>query len=255
METTLKKTTADDSLILYAELNKAEVRAAQRRLKAGTLQRIAPGVLTACAEEEWPANVSAQFLFSLSSANLLENLTTSRGTIKKAIGKVAVEERLVSICESRGPDALNHIREEARELAGALGFEREFNVLNELIGSILGTRSAQLATAAGKAWAAAMPFDAGRLALFETLAAALREIPMHQKASKTLTERARINFAFLESYFSNFIEGTEFDVFEARKNCSGGNAKRSTPQGISRYSGGLPSSHQSWMVKPNVSIR
>lgn len=282
METKLKKTTVDDSLILYAELNKAEVRAAQRRLKAGTLQCIAPGVLTACAEEEWPAIIALHrtrvlaalfpgavigyrtafkggipvdgvmhlscsynkvvelpglkvvmvksqgrttgdqpmsgrnFYFPSQARILLENLTTSRGTIKKAMGHVAVEERLVSICESRGPDALNHIREEARELAGDLGFEREFNALNELIGSILGTKSAQLVTTAGQAWAAGMPFDAGRLALFETLAAALRETPMHQKASKTLTATARINFAFLESYFSNFIEGTEFDVSEAR---------------------------------------
>ncbi len=38
-----------------------------------------------------------------------------------------------------------------------------------------------------------------------------------QKPSPTTTGIARINFAFLESYFSNFIEGTEFDVSEARR--------------------------------------
>lgn len=279
----LKNTTVDNSIILYSELDKAQVRAAQRELKAGKLKRILPGVLTACAEEEWPAIIALHrtrvlaalfpgavigyrtafkggipvdgvmhlsysynkvielpglkvvmvkskgrvagdqpmsgrnFYFPSQARILLENLATSRGAIKKAVGRVAVEERVVSICESRGPDALNHIREEALAIAGPLGFEREFNTLNELIGSILGTRSAQLATASGQAWAAGMPFDAGRLALFEKLAAALRETPVHQKASKVLTETARINFAFLESYFSNFIEGTEFEVSEARK--------------------------------------
>ncbi len=38
-----------------------------------------------------------------------------------------------------------------------------------------------------------------------------------QKPSPTTIGSARINFAFLESYFSNFIEGTEFDVSEARR--------------------------------------
>ena len=89
--------------------------------------------------------------------------------------------------------------------------------MNELIGSILGTKSAQLTTAAGQALATGIPFDAGRIALFEKLAATLRAMPLTQKASPATTERARINFAFLESYFSNFIEGTEFDVSEARQ--------------------------------------
>ncbi len=53
-----KNTTNDDSLILYAELNAAEIRAAQRRLKAGLLQRIVRGVLTARPEKEWPALIA-----------------------------------------------------------------------------------------------------------------------------------------------------------------------------------------------------
>jgi hypothetical protein len=93
------------------------------------------------------------------------------------------------------------VNQEAREIAGTLGFEREFNALNELIGSIMGTRSAQLATAAGQAWAAGIPFDAKRLALFEKLAAALRETPMRQKASKTLTENCTNQFCFFGVLF------------------------------------------------------
>ena len=283
MKTSLKKTTTDDSLIIYAELNDAEIRAVQRRLKAGELKRIVPGVLSASPEKEWPSIValhrirllaalfpgavigfrsafkggvpvegvihlsysynrvfelpglrvilvkghgqvagdqpmSGRAIYFPSPARMLmENLTASRGTIKKAVGRNAVEERLVSIYESRGPEALNRIRDEAQTIAALLGFDKEFQVLNELIGSILGTKSASLATAAGKALAAGTPFDADRLALFETLAAVLRVMPLVQKASPTITETARINFAFLESYFSNFIEGTEFDVSEARQ--------------------------------------
>lgn len=283
MKRMLKNTTNDDSLILYAELNAAEIRAAQRRLKAGTLQRIVRGVLSARPEKEWPTLIALHRIrvlaalfpgaiigyrsafkgtmpvdgvmhlsysynrtvelpgltvvlvkgqgkiagdepmsgrniyFPSQARMLLENLTPSRGTIKKSVGRVAVEERLLTIYDSRGPDALNRIRDNARGICATLGFEREFHVLNELIGSILGTKSTLLATAAGQALAAGTPLDARRLALFETLAAALRADPLTEKRSPVKTETARINFAFLESYFSNFIEGTEFDIAEARQ--------------------------------------
>jgi hypothetical protein len=283
MKTSFKNTTNDDSLIIYAELNDAEIRAVQRRMKAGGLKRIVPGVLSASPEKEWPAIIalhrirllaalfpgavigfrsafkggvpvdgvihlsysynkilnlpglkvilvkghgqvagdqpmSGRAIYFPSPARMLmENLTASRGAIKKAVGRNAVEERLVSIYESRGPEALNLIRDEAHTIAAPLGFDKEFQVLNELIGTILGTKSAQLTTAAGKALAAGTPFDADRLALFETLAAVLRVMPLKQITSPNATETARINFAFLESYFSNFIEGTEFDVSEARQ--------------------------------------
>ena len=147
---------------------------------------------------------------------LLENLTQSRGTAKKSAGRAAVEARLLSICDSRGDDALSHLRENARALAPVLAFDKEFTVLDALVGSILGTRKSQLTTAAGKARTAPLPYDANRLALLEKLAAALRATPLRQPAAVTHNSEARMNFAFLESYFSNFIEGTEFDVQDAR---------------------------------------
>jgi len=58
MKTSLKSTTVDDSLILYAELNDAEIRAAQRHLKTGLFKRIVSGVLSASPEKEWPAIIA-----------------------------------------------------------------------------------------------------------------------------------------------------------------------------------------------------
>ncbi|ABB24638.1 fic family protein [Pelodictyon luteolum DSM 273] len=160
----------------------------------------------------------SQHIFFPSEARMLmENLTQSRGTVKKAVGRKAVEERLVNIYESRGPEALNRIRDEARNISAALGFEKECGMLHDLIGSIPGTKSARLSTVAGRALARGIPLDAARLELFETLAAALRTTPLMQKHTPATTETAHFNFAFLESYFSNFIEGTEFDISEARQ--------------------------------------
>ena len=279
----LSRKNAQEALYLYRELTSAQRRALQRRLKAGELRRIAPGVLTSLPEDQWPALIARernrvlaelfsgavigfrsafaggvpvegvmhlsyrydrtaalpgltvvlikakgpvegdqpiagrQLYFPSNARLLLENLTISRGVIRKAVGESAVEERLVSTCEARGQEALNQLRDHARALAPILGLAREFAILERLIGGILGTNAkARLATAAGKAHAAGLPYDSGRLQLIDTLAARLRSEPLVQPATPVGSAQAHVNFAFLESYFSNFIEGTEFDVQEAR---------------------------------------
>ena len=275
-------TTQDDSLLLYAEMNSAQTRAVQRRLKAGALTLIAKGIATSRPQEEWPALIARDRIrvlaalfpgavygyrsafngglpvagvvylshtysrtvelpgltvsilkgaakqtgdmpmqgkdlyFPSEPRLLLENLTQSRGPVKKSAGLEAVQARLLSICDSRGGAALSRLREAAQVLAPALGFDKEFTVLDSLLGSILGTRASQLKTVAGKARTAPIPYDPDRLALLEKLAVALRANPLRQPAEVTPTSQARTYFAFLESYFSNFIEGTEFDVQDAR---------------------------------------
>jgi hypothetical protein len=54
--------TPSEALILYAELTPAQVRSAQRGLKSGQLQRIAPGVVTAAPTESWPALIARERL-------------------------------------------------------------------------------------------------------------------------------------------------------------------------------------------------
>ena len=147
---------------------------------------------------------------------LLENLQPSRGPHRRAAGREAVEQRLLGTCDARGEEALSQLREQARELAPVLSLQAEFQVLDDLVGSILGTRASQLTTPEGRARTAPMPYDAQRLALFEHLAAQLRATPLGQPAAVTRSDAESAHFAFLESYFSNFIEGTEFDVQHAR---------------------------------------
>ena len=280
---TARITTAqDDSLLLYAEMNSAQTRAVQRRLKAGELTLLAKGMATSRPSTEWPALIARDRIrvlaalfpgaiygyrsafngglptdgvvylshtyprtielpgltvsllkgaarqagdmpmqgkdlyFPSEPRLLLENLTQSRGPVKKSAGREPVEARLLIIADSRGDDALSRLREAARVLAPSLGFHKEFLALDSLIGSILGTRASELKTVAGKARTAAAPYDPDRLALIEKLAVELRTNPLREPATVTPTNQARANFAFLESYFSNFIEGTEFDVQEAR---------------------------------------
>jgi hypothetical protein len=157
-----------------------------------------------------------QLYFPSETRVLLENLQPSRGTPRRTAGREAVEARLLTICDARGEEYLGQLRENARALAGPLGLAKEFTVLDELVGSILGTRESKLTTPAGKARTAELPYDPNRVALFEKLAAYLRATPLRQPPDPVKSPQAREHFAFLESYFSNFIEGTEFDVMEAK---------------------------------------
>jgi hypothetical protein len=162
--------------------------------------------------------IAGRDLYFPSNARLLmENLTINRGKIRKTVSREDVEERLMTMCEARGEDSLRQLREQAQALAPELALERELTILEGLIGSTLGTRAkSQLSSHAGKAWASGNPYDKARMALFEKFASVLRATPLARIPSVTHSGTARTNFAFLESYFSNFIEGTEFDVAEAR---------------------------------------
>jgi hypothetical protein len=161
--------------------------------------------------------MGGQLYFPSSARVLLENLAVSRGKVQKSVGRAAVEQRLIEICEARGEEELGVLRDSARALAPTLDLEREYTILDGLIGGILGTRKSAMSTVAGKAMVATIPYDANRLALFEKLAQHLRSVPLTQPPAVVKTEQARTHFAFLESYFSNFIEGTEFEVGDAKR--------------------------------------
>jgi hypothetical protein len=180
-----------------------------------------PGLTVQLVDGPGPATGDAPMMgrelyFPSPARVMLENLTVSRASVDKSVGKAEVERRLIELCDARGEEALGKLRDEARVLAPALELGREFDLLDGLIGGVLGSRKSGMSTVAGKAMAADIPYDAHRMALFEKLAGQLRSVPLKQPAEVTRSDQGRANFAFLESYFSNFIEGTEFDISDAR---------------------------------------
>jgi hypothetical protein len=149
---------------------------------------------------------------------LLENLTTARRSDgeRRTVDRTVLEERLLRILEARGEQALNALRDEARVRSNELGLTKEFAQLDALIGALLATREAGvLGGPAARAWAAGEPYDTGRIALFDKLLAALLREVFPVRLERTGTTEAFRHFAFFESYFSNYIEGTEFEVAEA----------------------------------------
>jgi hypothetical protein len=91
----------------------------------------------------------------------------------------------------------------------------EFRRLDGLIGSFLGTRDVELETPVGRARKDGFPFDPDRQDLFLKLFSELRSSAPVVRPVALASDVARTNFAFFEAYFSNYIEGTEFEVDEA----------------------------------------
>lgn len=106
--------------------------------------------------------------------------------------------------------------------------EKEFKKLNSLISDLLPSetlRQARLATGksknlkspAGIARALGKPLDPDRIRLFESLYEELAGTVFPEYKDRNTTDKAYTTFAFFEGYFSNYIEGTEFTVNEAKE--------------------------------------
>jgi hypothetical protein len=173
-----------------------------------------------------PGTVEGDMQFGLlyrsgEARTALDNMRPSRARsgVARTLATAELEEWLERIARNRGEAELLRIRDEAREVAPALSAESERGRLDELIASLLGTGDSPLATEPGRARGRREPFDAARVALFESLHGALAGHIAPLRPEPADPERV---FAFFEAYFSNFIEGTEFEVDEAEEIVFGG---------------------------------
>ena len=129
-----------------------------------------------------------------------------------------------------GEDAARRLRDEVRALAPALDLKDEALALDAIIGTLLGTREAELSAPTALARRKGRPYDPDRLALFQTLHAALRNHPPIARIAPVRGAEAAATLAFFEAYFSNFIEGTEFAVEEAADICFRGVIPNERPE-------------------------
>lgn len=147
---------------------------------------------------------------------LLENLGISRSAPPRRAGRSKVEEQLINILNASGEAELNRVRDHARKLARKLDAQKQFRMLDAITGALLGTHAkGQLKTHMGRLVAAGTPVDAGCMTRFKALADALRSAVLPSIADVAPAGAARIHSAFLESYFSNYVEGTRFSIAEA----------------------------------------
>jgi hypothetical protein len=151
---------------------------------------------------------------------LLENLQVSRrpGPESKTLTLSEIEDRLEKVIRVKGEAGLHEIRDKAKDIAGKLDMNPEFEKLNKLISALLSSKPSKiLSSPAAVTRAFGNPYDPVRLPLFEKLFVELKQHEFKDRPEKNTSNQSFRNFAFFEAYFSNFIEGTEFELEDAKR--------------------------------------
>jgi hypothetical protein len=162
---------------------------------------------------------SGELFVSQQERAFLENLQSSRqiGPTSKTITLPEIENKLGQIAQVKGEEGLNQFRDKAREIAEKLGMQSEFEKLNKLISALLTTKPSKILTSPmAVARALGNPYDKHRLELFEKLFVELQQQPYKDRKDVNTETNAFRNFALFEAYFSNYIEGTIFEIEEAK---------------------------------------
>ncbi|NEW85368.1 MAG: cell filamentation protein Fic [Mariniphaga sp.] len=93
----------------------------------------------------------------------------------------------------------------------------EFDKISAVISALLSTHNINvLSSDLAKARATGVPYDGARLELFAILYEVLKDRFFVERPNKNRDESSYRLISFFESYFSNYIEGTEFTVDEAK---------------------------------------
>lgn len=178
-----------------------------------------PGLVLKFIRGPGPLDDDPKFLTMRSSSlprAFLENLSTGRASESRVLPIDELEARLERILHVGGEAEINSLRDRARAIADELGWKAEIKRLDALIGTLLGTRSGKVSSAIAQARAAGEPFDASCLERLQILFADLRNPAPRVLDSFTAPDHFK-NKAFFDAYFSNYIEGTTFEVNEAEE--------------------------------------
>jgi hypothetical protein len=151
---------------------------------------------------------------------LLENFQPSRkpGPDSKTLTFPEIEERLELIVRVNGEEELNKVRDVARSISEKLNMLREFNKLNTVISALLASHPSNiLQSPIAAARAFGIPYDPERYDLFAKLYQELNQFEFQIFSDQNSNNTSFRNFAFFESYFSNYIEGTKFEIDQAKE--------------------------------------
>jgi hypothetical protein len=202
-----KPTSANQVFVTYTYTKKIELPGITLRFMEGM-----PAI-------EGDNPLSGELFVSQQERAFLENLQSSRqiGPTSKTVTLSEIENKLEQIVQVKGEYGLNQFRDNAREIAEKLGMKSEFEKLNKLISALLTTKPSKILTSPiAVARALGNPYDKHRLEIFEKLFVELQQQPYKDRQDINRETKAFRNFAFFEAYFSNYIEGTIFEIEEAK---------------------------------------
>lgn len=163
---------------------------------------------------------NGELYLSQQARALLENLQVSRrkGPKSKILPIEKIEERIEQVIRVHGEEGANDLRDKAKKIAEELGMQKEFAKLNRIVSAMLTTSPSKFLTSPiAQARAMGAPYDQDRIELFRILFRALSAKEFSLLPDPNLQSPAFQDFAFFESYFSNYIEGTVFEVSEAQQ--------------------------------------
>ena len=150
---------------------------------------------------------------------LAENTRPSRsrgGRIRRTLDWAELGDWIDRLCQIDGAQRLAGYREKAEQIAEAVDAPREdVRKLSQMIGAALGTQQVRTPSRALTARRAALPYDQERIRRFGRLITSLRESAPQNRPVRDPRDARYACLPFFEAYFSNFIEGTEFELSEA----------------------------------------
>ena len=183
-----------------------------------------PGITINFLEGKGPIDGDNKMIGKLYVASeprrFLENLqiTKKTGPDSKTLSISQIEEKLDDILRIKGEDGLNSLRDKARDLSKILDMQKEYELLNKIIGALFTTKPSKiLKSDLALSRSVGLPYDRHRIEIFEILFNYLHNKSFQEHPVNNLTPNSFRNFAFFESYFSNYIEGTVFEVAEAKE--------------------------------------
>jgi hypothetical protein len=150
---------------------------------------------------------------------LAENTRPSRsrdGRVRRTLDAAELGDWVDRLCQVDGPQRLAQYREQAEQIADAVGAPMgAVKTLSQMIGAALGTQQVITSSRALAARQASLPYDHDRLQLFRQVAESLRHSAPQNRPVPDPRDPRYTHLPFFEAYFSNFIEGTEFELDEA----------------------------------------
>jgi len=183
-----------------------------------------PGITINFLEGKGPVDGDNKMIGELFVASeprrFLENLqiTKKTGPDSKTLSIPQIEEKFDDILRIKGEESLNSLRDKARDLSKILDMEKEYELLNKIIGALFTSKPSKiLKSDLALSRSVGLPYDRHRIEIFEILFNYLHNKAFQEHPENNLTPNSFRNFAFFEAYFSNYIEGTQFEVSEAKE--------------------------------------
>jgi Fic/DOC family len=150
---------------------------------------------------------------------LAENTRPSRsraGRIRRTLDWAELGDWIDRLCEVDGAQRLTGYRVQAERLAAAVGSPgKGVRRLSQMIGAALGTQQVRTASRALSARQASLPYDQDRMIRFGRLITGLRVSAPQNRPVREPRDPRYTYLPFFEAYFSNYIDGTEFELEEA----------------------------------------